>query len=102
MKPSWVHRDQANRLHPIVYMEMRGCLCIVVRVQRSVLVMVMVQVLGTTGSRLTTLRSQSRATGVSRYDLPHHGKHQQEERKTRSHGDGFTGSSLLPECAAAV
>lgn len=90
MKTVLVHRDQANRLHPIVYMEMRGCLCIVVRVQRSVLVMVMVQVLGMRQQIDHLLRSQSLAHGREPcHGLPHHGKHQQEGTKTRSHGDGF-------------
>lgn len=88
MKTVLAHRDQANQLYSIVEMEMRRGLCIVVGVQGSVLVMVVIQVLGMRQQIGHLLRSQPLAHGGEPCQgLPHHGKHQQEGTKTRSHGD---------------
>lgn len=90
MKTVLARRDQANQLHSIVDMEMRGYLCIVVRVHGSVLVMVMIQFLGMRQQIGHLLRSQPLAHGREPCQgLPHHGKYQQEGTKTRSHGNGF-------------
>lgn len=90
MKTILAQRDQANQLHSIVDMEMRGGLCIVVGMQGSVLVVVVIQVLGMRQQIGHLLRSQPLAHGREPCQrLPHHGKHQQEGTKTRSHDDGF-------------